>query len=223
MPRLMPLPAARAALQCTAVDRSAEGLLRGTSNQRGILSLVTGARVGHAPAVDITADAVRVRILRQGPAIMARLFQDISAELANQFPGDPTLAPFANDVYALVESTLEGGARSRPWLRPPPAGDARLLPGKLSTALDVRAQRFPTVWTTTNLHQNERVATLPAGSLILADLGLAWFDDLTDVGHFVLSRLRARTSFVVVHELARQPRVIDRLIEVRWTAPSIAT
>lgn len=125
----MPPPAARAALQCTAVDRSAEGLLRGTSSQRGILSLVTGARVGHAPAVDITADSVRVRVLRQGPAIMARLFQDVSAELANQFPGDPTLAPFANDVYALVESTLEGGARSRPWLRPPPAGDARLLPG----------------------------------------------------------------------------------------------
>ncbi len=129
VPRLMPPPAARAALQCTAVDRSAEGLLRGTSSQRGILSLVTGARVGHAPAVDITADSVRVRVLRQGPAIMARLFQDVSAELANQFPGDPTLAPFANDVYALVESTLEGGARSRPWLRPPPAGDARLLPG----------------------------------------------------------------------------------------------
>ncbi len=93
----------------------------------------------------------------------------------------------------------------------------------MSTALDVRAQQFPTVRTTTNLHQNERVATLPAGSLILADLGLAWFDDLTDVGHFVLSTLRARTSFVVVHELARQPRVTDRLIEVRWTAPSIAT
>ena len=46
------------------------------------------------------------------------------------------------------------------------------------------------------------MAELPAGTLVLADLGyfgFAWFDWLTDRGYHWLSRLRAKTSYKVIH------------------------
>lgn len=124
-------------------------------------------------------------------------------------------------VYALDESTLDGVARTLPALQKVPTGDDRLLPGKLITAFDVRAQQFYTVQTTAIPRQNERVAarnlvtTLPAGSLLLADLGyfsFPWFDELTDGGYFLLSKLRKRTSYEIIHVLTRQDAVTDTLV-----------
>lgn len=112
-------------------------------------------------------------------------------------------------------------ARTLPALRDVPTGDDRLLPGKLQTVFDVRAQRFVTVQTTELPHQNERVAArgllagLPADSLILADLGyfgFAWFDDLTDGGYHYISKLRGKTSYAVVHVLAAGNGVRDELV-----------
>lgn len=112
-------------------------------------------------------------------------------------------------------------ARTLPHLRTVPAGDDRLLPGKLLTAFDVRTQQFHTVRTTDLPRQNERVAardlvaTLPVGSLILADLGyfgFEWFDDLTDAGYSFISRLRARTTYEVVHGLTAHAGVRDDLV-----------
>lgn len=48
----------------------------------------------------------------------------------------------------------------------------------------------------------ELVGELPAGTLILADLGyfgFHWFDDLTDAGYWWVSRLRAKTSCEPIH------------------------
>lgn len=197
------------------------GMLRGVPSQRAIWSLLSGAGLWDYPAADITAEAVRIRIQRQGPETMRTLFTAVTAELAAAFPGDADLAPFARAVYALDESTLDGVARTLPALQKIPDGDARLLPGKLITAFDVRAQRFHTVHTTELPRQNERVAardlvaTLPPGSLLLADLGyfsFPWFDELTDGGYFLLSKLRKRTSYEIVHVLTRQDSVTDALI-----------
>jgi hypothetical protein len=130
-------------------------------------------------------------------------------------------SPFAPGVFALDESTLDGVARTLPTLRDLPPGDDRLLPGKLLPAFDLRTQQFHTVLTTDLPRQNERVAardlvaTLPVGSLILADLGyfgFAWFDDLTDAGYSVVSRLRAKTTYAVVHVLTAYGGVRDELV-----------
>ena len=131
------------------------------------------------------------------------------------------LATFATGVYAIDESTLDGIARTLPALRAVPDGDDRLLPGKLITAFDVRTQQFATVLTTDVPRQNERVAardlvaTLPTGSLILADLGyfgFRWFDDLTDDGYYFLSKLRQKTSTSVVHVLSAAGPIRDELV-----------
>jgi hypothetical protein len=131
------------------------------------------------------------------------------------------LAPFASDVVVLDETTLDPVARSLPLLRDVPAGDDRLLPGKLAGVFDVRRQLWRTVEYLPDPRQNEKVAardlaaTLAPGALVLADLGyfgFAWFDDLTDAGQFWLSRLRAKTSFAVVHVHYQDADTLDALV-----------
>lgn len=196
-------------------------LLRKTGSQQAVWRLLSQAGLWTFPQVPVTAEAVRIRLERSGPAVMQGLFTQISAELAVQLPRDAGLAPFATGVYAIDESTLDGIARTLPTLHGVPAGDDRLLPGKLITAFDVRTQQFHTVQTTALPRQNEKVAahdlvaTLPAKSLILADLGyfsFPWFDALTDAEYWYVSKLRTKTSTTTVHVLAAQGKIRDELV-----------
>ncbi|MGH2585480.1 MAG: transposase, partial [Dehalococcoidia bacterium] len=70
-------------------------------------------------------------------------------------------------------------------------------------------------------HQREQVgargllAHVRPGTLILADLGyfgFAWFDDLTAPGYFWLSRLRAKTSYTVLHAFYQRGDTFDGLV-----------
>ena len=85
--------------------------------------------------------------------------------------GCADLAPFANEVVCMDESTLDKVARTVPTLRKVPDGDSRLLPGKLAGVFDVRRQLWRKVSFHANPHQNEKVsarelaAELPQGSL----------------------------------------------------------
>ena len=64
----------------------------------------------------------------------------------------------------------------------------RHIPGRCRTACG-----SPAPW----VAAPDLVAELPAGALVLADLGyfsFPWFDDLTDAGHYWISRMRNPTS-----------------------------
>ena len=152
-----------------------------------------------------------------------RLFEQISSVLAERLEGvvPEKLAPFAGDVVCIDESTLDAVSRTLPALRKIPEGDSRLLPGKLAGAFDVRRQQWRTVRFQPNPRQNEKVlarelaAELPAGTLVVADLGyfgFAWFDWLTDRGCHWLSRLRAKTSYKVVHVFYKRGDVFDGIV-----------
>jgi len=154
---------------------------------------------------------------------MAELFADVTALLtARVAPWQATeLAPFATDVVVLDETTLDPVARLLPALRGVPPGDDRLLPGKLAAVFDVRRQLFRTVRYLPDARQNEKVAArdlaarLLPGSLVLADLGyfgFAWFDELTDAEHFWLSKLRAKTSYALVHIHYQDATTLDALV-----------
>jgi hypothetical protein len=59
------------------------------------------------------------------------------------------------------------------------------------------------------------VADLPKGSLIVTDLGFfafAWFDDLTKMGYWWVSRLRQQTSYQVRHVFYQDGDTVDALI-----------
>lgn len=185
-------------------------VLRGFASQLALWRLLTAGNFWFFPRFPVSDQAVYARLAQAGTAPLEWLFHQIAAVLATRLAPyvAETLAPFAPAVVVLDETTLDQVARVLPALREVPPGDDRLLPGKLAGVFDVRSQQWRHVRYVPDPHQNEKVtarallAGVPAGSLILADLGyfaFAWFDDLTRAGYRWLSRLRAKTSDTVLH------------------------
>ncbi len=96
-----------------------------------------------------------------------------------------------------------------------------LLPGALAGLFDLRRQQWARVEYLADPQQNEKVAAremvagLPVGSLILADLGyfgFAWFDALTDAAYWWVSRLRAKTSYTLIHAYYQRGETLDAVV-----------
>jgi hypothetical protein len=198
-------------------------ILRGARSQRAIWRLLAHGQLWEYPRFAISDQAVYTRLEEGGGAPLSALLAQINTVLAARLePYAATdLAPFASEVVALDETTLEKLARRLPALRDVPAGDRRLLGGKLAGAFDLRRQQWRAVEYIDDAGQNEKVAArtllaaLPEGSLILADLGyfgFEWFDDLTDRGHHWISRLREKTSYTLIHTFYARGDTFDGIV-----------
>lgn len=198
-------------------------VLRGFGSQLALWRLISERQLWFFPRFEVTDQAVYKRLHTAGTKPLERLFEQISSVLAQRLQGvvPEKLAPFAGDVVCIDESTLDSVSRTLPALREIPEGDSRLLPGKLAGVFDLRNQQWRTVRFQPNPRQNEKVlarelaAELPAGTLVLADLGyfgFAWFDWLTDRGCHWLSRLRAKTSYEVVHVFYKRGDIFDGIV-----------
>ena len=198
-------------------------VLRGFGSQLAVWRLISERQLWFFPRFEVTDQAVYKRLHTAGTKPLERLFEQISSVLAQRLQGvvPEKLAPFAGDVVCIDESTLDSVSRTLPALREIPAGDSRLLPGKLAGVFDLRNQQWRTVKFQPNPCQNEKVlarelaADLPAGTLVLADLGyfgFAWFDWLTDRGCHWLSRLRAKTSYEVIHVFYKRGDIFDGIV-----------
>ena len=198
-------------------------VLRGFGSHLALWRLLTGGGFWRFPRVAISDQALYHRLARDGTGPLERLFQQVSTVLADRLaaaPG-PALAPFAAGVYALDQMTLDQVARLLPALHAAPAGAAALLPGALAGLFDLRRQQWARVQYVADPEQNEKVvarevvAGLPAGSLLLADLGyfgFPWFDDLTDAAYWWVSRLRAKTSYTLIHSHYHQGDILDAVV-----------
>lgn len=198
-------------------------VLRGFSSQRALWRLLTSHGLWHFPRFALADEAVYRRLASGGTTALERLFADLSTVLADRLDrvADRSLAPFATDVVALDETTLDPVARKLPALRDVAKGARCLLPGKLATVYDVRRQQFRHVAHIADPSQNEKVAArnllawVAVGSLILADLGyfgFQWFDDLTDRGFWWVSKLRGKTSHEILHTFYDQGETFDGLV-----------
>lgn len=198
-------------------------VLRGMAHQSALWRLLQTRGLWAYPRFLVTDQAVYNRLERGGTAPLERLFAQVSAVLAARLApyARRRLAPFAKEVVALDQSTPDQTARWLPSLRKAPNGDARLLPGKLAGLFDLRRQQWRTLLPIAEARQNEKVAApaiiegLPEGSLILADPGyfaFAWFDRLTDAGHFWLSRLRNKASYTLVHTFYHRGDALDAVV-----------
>ena len=210
------------------------GVLHSEPHQRAIWRRLSVTGLWHFPRYPISDEAVYKRLDQAGTAPLEELFAQVSTVLAERLAAWPVLgaadlAPFARAVVAIDETTLDPVARTLPSLRDVPTGDHDLLPGKLAGVFDLRTQQWRTVRTTNDPHQNEKVlarelvTTLPAHSLILADLGyfgFAWFDDLTDAGHHWVSRERTKTSYQVIHSTVRRATSWSGWARVALTGPN---
>jgi hypothetical protein len=198
-------------------------VLRGFSSQLALWRLLSQEQLWFYPRFPVSDQAVYNRLARAGTAPLEQVFRQFTTLLAERLApyAATTLAPFASEVVVLDETTLDPVARTLPALRSIPPGDHRLLPGVLAGVFDVRRQLWRRLEHRADVQQNEKVVAralirdLPAGSLILADLGyfgFQWFDDLTDQGYYWLSRLRAKTSYTVLHTSYQQGETLDAII-----------
>jgi hypothetical protein len=198
-------------------------VLRGMRHQRAVWRLLTQGSLWFYPRFAVTDDAIYKRLERDGTGPIEHLLGQITQVLGERLApyAQHTLAPFATEVFALDETTLDHLARRLPALRGLPPDDPRLLGGTLTGLFDVRRQLWQRVRYRTDWQQNEKVLAremveaLPAGSLLLADLGyfgFAWFDHLTDAGYSWISRLRSTTSYEVIHPYYRRGETFDGII-----------
>ena len=167
--------------------------------------------------------AVYNRLARGGAGAMRAFFEQISRWIGEQGEGwdERSLAPWASQVLALDESTLDALARWLPELRRVLPGDPRLLAGRISALFDVRRQQWVRVelWqdAVANCKQQARLLLegLQVGTLLLFDRGylsFAWFDELTERRLWWISRYANRASCQVRHILYQGDGVLDAIV-----------
>jgi hypothetical protein len=191
------------------------GILRQAEHLSSIWRWLCLQPTGSFAAVQITYEAMRKRLVTAGTLPLQQLFETLSRALQQWDLSHPspalTVAPFAQAIVALDESTLDRLRRLTLDLRELPNGDAHLLPGKLAGLFDLRTQRWVRVQFRADVLAACNVGILllleglAPGSLILADLGyfsFAWFDYLTGQGYFWVSRLKEKTTYEIKEVLA---------------------
>jgi hypothetical protein len=156
---------------------------------------------------------------------MQAFFVQISAWMRVHLEGlqDQTLAPFASQVLALDESTLDAVGRWLPELRGRLSGESALLAGRISALFDVRLQQ----WVRVDLlegavanckqHAHQMISELEAGVLLLFDRGylsFPWFDELTARGIWWISRYANHASMQVQHILYQGDGVVDAIVRL---------
>lgn len=160
---------------------------RGFSSQLDLWRLLSKGNFWFYPRFSVSDQAVYKRLEQEGTLPLQNLFKQVQAVLANRLAAfEDTrlapLAPFANQVLVLDETTLDQVARLLPALRGEPAGSKRLLPGKLAALFNVRGQQWEWVQHIEDPHQNSKVAArsmlegVPEGSMVLLDLGYFGFE-----------------------------------------------
>jgi hypothetical protein len=198
-------------------------VLKGFSSHLDLWRLLSHHQLWFYPRFPVTDQAVYDSLEREGTLSLERLFGHFSAILKERLApyALSDLAPFASEVLALDETTLDAVARRLPALRALPKGDKKLLPGKLAGLFDLRRQQWVRLEHVANPDQNEKVLAramvegLPKGSLILADLGyfgFAWLDHLTESGYYWISRMRANTSYELLHVYYQSDTTFDGLV-----------
>ena len=178
--------------------------------------------IGPFAPVLVSDQAVYNRLGRAA-GVMRAFFEQISAWMSEQVEGlqDRRLAPWASQVLALDESTLDALGRWVPELRAALPGDARLLAGRISALFDVRRQQWVRVelWqeAVANCKQQARLMLegLQVGTLLLFDRGylsFPWFDELTERGLWWISRYANHASMQVRHVFYQGDGVLDAIV-----------
>ena len=181
--------------------------------------------MGPFAPVWVVDQAVYNRLARAAGAMRA-FFEQASLWMGEQLVGleERNLAPWASQVLALDESTLEAVGRWLPELRQVLPGDPGLLAGRISALFDLRRQQWVRVevWqeAVANCKQQARLLLegLQAGTLLLFDRGylsFPWFDELTERGLWWLSRYANHASMEVRHILYQGDGVLDAIV---WLA-----
>src|SRR6266700_526760 len=196
--------------------------LEGFGSQLGLWRMICMRAIGPFAPVQVVDQAVYNRLARAAGAMRA-FFEQVSGSLGEQLVGleERSLAPWARQVLALDESTLDAVGRWLPELRPLLPGDPRLLAGRISALFDLRRQQWVRVevWqeAVANCKQQARllIEGLQSGTLLLFDRGylsFPWFDELSERGLWWISRYANHASMQVRHILYQGDGVLDAIV-----------
>lgn len=198
----------------------------GTMNS--FLELVDKLRCGDLPglqAVEVSPQAFYQRLQALPHTIFADMLRETTRRLKNsnssarQWVKD--LAPFANGIYSMDDTTLDALARKSKILQLYPKGSMETLGGRLGCILDLVTGKFAEVLYDPDSAANEKnharplIERLGQGALYVFDLGYFAFpflDYLTERKCFFVTRMRAKTSFDVITVLAENSKYRDRIV-----------
>ncbi|GAC1349413.1 MAG: hypothetical protein NVSMB27_22330 [Ktedonobacteraceae bacterium] len=132
-----------------------------------------------------------------------------------------TLAPFATQIVAFDETTLDVVHKHLPALRTLPKGDPGVLAGKVAALFDIRTQQWlriqfrPDVLAHWSIEALSVLSDLAEGTLLLFDLGyfaFVFFDALTDRKFWWVTRLRSNVTYQVAHIHYSGQGTLDALV-----------
>ena len=117
--------------------------LEGFGSQLALWRRLCLEPMGPFAPVSVVDQAIYNRVARAA-GVMRAFFVEVSGWMSEQLVGleDRRLAPWASQVLALDESTLDAVGRWLPELRRKLAGDPGLLAGRISALFDVRRQQW---------------------------------------------------------------------------------
>lgn len=196
--------------------------LRGWGSQLDLWrSLCSEAMGGFAP-VKVCDQAVYHRLDTAAGAMRA-MFEQVSHTWWERSPSSSTtLAPFAQQVLAEDESTLDRLSRWLPALRTAVAMQKTVLAGRISALFDVRRHQWVRVdvleeaKANSKAHARAMLEGLKAGTLLLfdrGDFGFEWFDQVNEQGLWWVSRYANRASYQVLWVCYQGDGVLDAVIQ----------
>ena len=198
-------------------------LLHGWVSQWDLWRRISCFGVGSLAAVPVCDQAIYNRLAKHGTDVMQQLCAQISTWLWHWLAPyeEQRLAPFARQILALDESTMDAVNRWLKELREVPVGDPSLLAGRLVGLFDIRRQQWlrldwlPEAVANCQAYASEMLSGLQAGTLLLFDLGyynFEWFDTLTQRGIWWVARLRSNGSYTIEHILVQRDGYFEALI-----------
>jgi len=173
--------------------------------------------------VAITSWAIVQRLQKAGLAPLFALNERLGPLLNESFPiaSACTLAPFAPQIVAFDETTLDVVHKHLPALRPLPKGDPGLLAGKVSALFNIRTQQWvhiqfrADVLAHCSVNALSVLETLVPDTLVLFDLGYFAFDffDALTMRHLGwVTRLRSDVKYTLAHTHYRHEGTLDALV-----------
>jgi hypothetical protein len=195
-------------------------VLQGMSNFQQWRRLVCTQVVGGWQPIHLTDDALIKRLEQAGVQEIQQLFEQVSGWIEERFGHvwSMLLAPFASEILAIDECTLDRIYRHLRPLRALANGDEGLLAGKVVGLFDVRRQQWKALRFLDSVRAQGPVHAIPllqsiqTGALLLFDLGyfsFPWLDYLTERGYFYVCRLREQTHYQIAHIYYQHDQVLD--------------
>ena len=197
--------------------------LQGMHSYADVWRLLATRSVGRFAALFLCSPAIVRRLERGGLPPLYALNARMGTLLHERLPLPCAcpLAPFATQIVALDETTLDVVHKHLPALRTLPKGAPGLLAGKVAALFDIRTQQWlsiqfrPDVLAHCSVEALSVLSDLAEGTLLLFDLGyfaFVFFDALTDRKLWWVTRLRSNVTYQLAHTHYRHQGTLDALV-----------